>query len=362
MTESTRLANDKLFHTRMMEAAVRIGLIAVLAAWCFDIVRPLWVPIVWGLIIAVAAYPGYRQLRDLLGGRRVAAAVIFTLLALVLLIIPAILLSGTLVEGVRNLAAALGAGTIRVPPPPPDVAAWPIVGDSLAPLWEEASLNLEAALTTLAPQLQSLGKWALTAAAGAGLGIVQFVIAIVIGGVILANAEAAKDVGYGIAQRLTGESGHAFADLAEATVHSVARGILGVALIQSTMAGLGFLAAGVPGAGLWALIALILSVLQIGVFLVVVPVVIYVFTNADTLTAILFLIWSIFVSSIDNILKPLVLGRGVAVPMGVVFIGAIGGLLSSGILGLFVGAVVLVLGYKLLLAWLGETALPSQSE
>ncbi|MCB1766576.1 MAG: AI-2E family transporter, partial [Candidatus Competibacteraceae bacterium] len=138
-------------------------------------------------------------------------------------------------------------------------------------------------------------------------------------------------------------------------VRSVTRGILGVALIQALLAGLGFMVMGVPGAGLWALLCLLLSVVQIGVIFVNLPIVLYVFSTADPIPAVLFLIWSIFVTLIDNILKPIVLGQGVDVPMAVIFVGAIGGFLSSGIIGLFVGAVVLVLGYKLFLAWLYPT-------
>jgi predicted PurR-regulated permease PerM len=187
----------------------------------------------------------------------------------------------------------------------------------------------------------------------------QFIFAVAIAGVLLARAEAGKGAAEAVALRLAGERGRDFAALAEATVRSVTRGILGVALIQASLAGLGFLAVGVPAAGLWALIALLLSVVQVGVFPVVIPVLIYVFFTADTLTAVLFLIWSIFVGSIDNVLKPILLGRGVAVPMAVIFVGAIGGFLSSGIIGLFVGPVVLVLSYKLFLAWLYEAQVPT---
>ncbi|HEY5140866.1 MAG TPA: AI-2E family transporter, partial [Methylococcales bacterium] len=143
-----------------------------------------------------------------------------------------------------------------------------------------------------------------------------------------------------------------FADLAEATIRSVANGILGVALIQSLLAGLGFMVAGVPAAGLWALLCLILSIAQIGTAPILIPVIIYLFYTADTFTAIAFLIWCIPLSLMDNVLKPILLGRGVKTPMAVIFIGAIGGLLSSGVIGLFIGAVILSLGYNLFLLWL----------
>jgi len=140
--------------------------------------------------------------------------------------------------------------------------------------------------------------------------------------------------------------------LAEATVRSVANGILGVALIQSLLAGISFMVVGVPAAGLWALLCLILSIAQIGTAPILIPVVIYLFYNADTFTAVAFLIWSIPLSLIDNILKPILLGRGVKTPMAIIFIGAIGGLLNSGVIGLFIGAVTLALGYELFLLWL----------
>jgi predicted PurR-regulated permease PerM len=344
---------------RAVETAIRIGLLVLLVAWCYQIVEPFLVPIVWGIIIAVAGYPGYLRLRGWLNGREIAAAVVFSLLLLVAILAPTALLSGTLVEGAQGLVEGVQEGRIVIPPPPPGVADWPMIGDWVEGYWSRAADNLAATLSSFAPQIKAAGQWLLGAAAGAGFGLLQFIFAVAIAGVLLARAEAGKAAGEAIALRLAGERGRDFAALAEATVRSVTRGILGVALIQATLAGLGFLAVGVPAAGLWALIALLLSVVQLGVFPVVIPVLIYVFFTADTLTAVLFLIWSIFVGSIDNVLKPLLLGRGVAVPMAVIFIGAIGGFLSSGIIGLFVGPVVLVLGYKLFLAWLYEAQVPT---
>jgi len=346
------------FVSPAVETTIRVGLLVLLVAWCFLIVQPFLIPMVWGIIIAVASYPGYARLRTALGGRRVLAATLFTLLTLVVLIVPMVLLSGTLVDGARDLATGLEQGTIRVPPPPPGVGAWPLIGEWLQRFWQQASENLGAAIQMVGPQLKAAGTWLLSGAAGVGFGILQFVFALVIAGAILAHAEPAQTAAYAIAARLAGPRGADLAELAEATVRSVTRGILGVALIQATLAGLGFLAVGVPAAGLWALVALFLSVVQLGVFPVVIPVLIYVFATADTVTAVTFLVWSAFVGSIDNVLKPILLGRGVAVPMAVIFVGAIGGFLSSGIIGLFVGAVVLVLGYKLFMAWLYEGEAP----
>ena len=346
--------DDKLFLSRVVEATVRIGLIALLAVWCFRIVEPFVVPMIWGLIIAVAAHPGYVQLRQLLGGRRALAGVLVVLIGLVVLVVPTIVLSGTLVNGVKDLMDAFDHGTLKVPPPPVSVAEWPVVGEPVHAFWSSAADNLESALLDIAPQIRSVASWLLGAAAGLGVGLLQFVFAIAIAGVMLTQDHAGQRATVALARRLAGERGVQFAELAEATVRSVTRGILGVALLQSILAGLGFLVVGVPAAGLWALLCLLLSVVQIGIFPVVLPALIYVFSQVDTVTFVMFLVWSLFVGLLDNILKPILLGRGVAVPMAVIFIGAIGGFITSGIIGLFVGSVVLVLGYKLLLAWLYE--------
>jgi predicted PurR-regulated permease PerM len=343
---------DRAFLNRTVEATVRIGLIAILVLYCFQIVRPFLIPVVWGVIIAVALHPNYLWLQRVLGERRTLAAVLFVVLALVLLVAPTFLLSDTLVTGVTGLARSLSEGKLSIPMPPESVAGWPLIGEPLDKFWRLASVNLAGALVEIGPQLKVLGKWLLSAAAGAGLGILQFILAIIIAGVILHHGESGKRVSYAIARRLAEEHGAGFIDLARATIRSVSRGILGVALLQSILAGLGFLAAGVPAAGLWAFLCLLLSVIQIGIFPITVPAIIYVFATGDTTTAVIFLVWNLMVGSLDNVLKPLLLGRGVNVPMAVIFVGAIGGFLASGIIGLFIGAVILVLGYELLLDWL----------
>lgn len=336
---------------RAVEAAVHIGLVVTMLALCYWIVRPFLVPIAWGIIIAVAAWPGYARLLRILDGRRSLASVAFVLISLVVLILPIVMLSGTLVQGAQTLAKGVEAGGWRIPPAP-DLTHIPLVGDQIQSFWNRASSNMQGLLQSLEPQLKMAGKWLLRVAADAGVGLLHFVIAIVIAAVMLAKSKNASRAAHAIAFRLAGNRGHRVIALTEAVVRSVSRGILGVALIQALLAGLGMLVAGVPAAGLWALVALLLATVQIGAFPVMVPAVIYVFYHASTLTAVLFLIWALFVGSLDNILKPLLLGRGVSVPMIVIFIGAIGGFIAAGIIGLFVGSVVLAVGYELFKDWL----------
>ncbi len=342
----------------MVEAAIRIGVLAALLLLCYRIMEPFLVPIAWGIILAVASWPAYERLLRLLAGRRMAASVVFVVIALLALLLPGALLSGTVVQGAEWLTQGFETGDVAIPPPP-DLSAVPLFGAEIESLWREASTNLEAALRRLEPQLKALGGWLLHLATSAGAGLLHFVLAILIAGVLLAQSALGRRAADAIGWRLAGARGISFVRLGESVVRSVSRGILGVALIQAVLAGLGMLAAGVPMAGLWALVALLLAVVQIGAFPVLLPAMLYLFYTASLTTAVLFAVWAIFVGTIDNVLKPMLLGRGVTVPMPVIFIGAIGGFIAAGIIGLFVGAVILALGYELFLAWLGEVAPPA---
>ena len=223
-----------------------------------------------------------------------------------------------------------------------------------------ASINLMAVVEKFSPQIKAAIPGVLSASAGVGLTVLQFVASIIVSAAFLANAESAYKVIRSLSDRLFGEKGLEFQLLVGSTIRSVTSGILGVAFIQSVLAGLGFLLVGLPGAGLWAIMFLIAAVLQIGMLLLI-PAVIYVFATATTTKAVIFLIWCIIVGLSDNVLKPIFLGRGAAVPIAVVFLGAIGGFVAMGLIGLFVGAIVLSVGYKLFLAWLEGTAAAASS-
>ena len=358
MSTSYQPSNDKLFMAKALEVTIHIGLVVLLLFWCFKIGQPFLQMIVWGIIIAVAIHPAYVRLKSALGGRGRLAATLITLLALILLLVPTYLLSESLINSAREYSAHLKEGTLSVPLPSENVRSWPVIGEPLYEFWSLASNNLVAALSRITPYLKKFGIPLLSGAAGAGVGILKFVVSIIIAGVLLANAAGGGRAARAIAARLTGEQGTKVVELAMATVRSVTLGILGVALIQAFLASLGFLAVGVPGAGLWALLVLILAVVQLPTILVMGPIIVYVFSTSSTLIAVVFAIWSVLVGISDTFLKPLLMGRGVDVPMLVIFIGAIGGFMRSGIIGLFVGAIILALGYKLFLAWLNEDAQP----
>jgi predicted PurR-regulated permease PerM len=349
------MAYDEAQVNRALEASIHIGLTVLLVAACLMILLPFVPLIVWGIVIAVAVYPTFRKLQALLGGRGGLTALLFTLVFLAVLIIPAVLLAQSLIEGVQTLAAHLNDGTLTIPPPPDSVATWPIIGAPLKNVWDMASTNLTDLVKGFAPQITAVIPKLLSASAGIGGTVLQFILSILVSGLLLANAQAASEVTRSLANRLFGDKGPEFQELVGSTIRSVTTGILGVALIQSVFASVGFLVVGLPAAGVWAVVFLVAAVLQVGV-IVLIPAVIYVFAVATTTKAVIFLIWCIIVALMDNVLKPILLGRGVAVPIAVVFLGAIGGFVAMGIIGLFVGAIVLSVGYKLFLAWLNGTA------
>jgi predicted PurR-regulated permease PerM len=346
---------EKDYLRRAVEVSIHVGLLISFAVACVFIMHPFLPLFAWGVIISLAVYPVYCWLQDLLGGRRGLAAVVCTLLLLAVSLVPVMLLTSSLVEGIQILVARIREGTPIIPSPPPRINNWPIIGVRLKDAWELASKNLSALLQMFAPQIKSAIPGLLSASAGIGLAMLKWIISIMVAGVLLAKSAKGAEIARTLANRLFGEKGPEIAQLAGATIRSVATGVLGVSFIQSFLAAMGFLAVGLPGAGLWAVIFLVAAVLQVGV-LVLIPAVIYIFTVASTTKAVIFLVWCAVVGILDNVLKPLLLGRGVPVPMLVVFLGAIGGIVMMGTIGLFVGAIVLSMGYALFVAWLERPA------
>jgi predicted PurR-regulated permease PerM len=355
-----RIGYDEAEMSLALEAFIHIGLAFLLVAACYLILRPFIPLIAWGIIIAVAAYPAFKKLQKVMGGHGVLAAVAFTLALLAVLIVPVFLLADSLIEGVQAVTVHVKSGAAIIPPPPTSIATWPLIGAPLARIWLLASRDLSELIREFTPQIKTALPGVLSATAGLGATVLQLLLSIVVAGVLLANAPAAYRMTRSLFDRIFGERGLELQELVGATIRSVTFGIIGVAVIQSVFAALGFLMVGLPTVGLWATLFLIAAVLQFGV-LVLIPAVIYVFATAATTKAGIFLIWCLIVGLMDNILKPLLLGRGVAVPIVVVFLGAIGGFVAIGIVGLFVGAVVLSIGYKLFLVWLERDSIKAEA-
>lgn len=351
------MQNNEEFYNRSIYTALRIGFIAVLLVWSFEIIKPFILPVIWGIIIAVAIFPLFEKIAFLIGNRKKTAATLITLIALTLLIVPSIFFVESTIEGMKNFAAQMESGSLTIPPPTESVSDWPVIGKPVYDIWLLSSSNLEAVIIKFGPQLKEFAPKLLSAATGLGSTLLLFIISIIIAGALLPKAEVSEKAAKSIFTTLIGKQGESFVGLSVVTIRSVVQGVLGVAIIQSILGGVGIWAIGIPAAGLWALIILLLAILQLPPLLIMGPLAIYVFSTADTTPAIIFLIWSIVVSASDAFLKPIFLGRGVDVPMLVILLGAIGGMILSGIIGLFVGAVVLALSYKVFQALLVDDAL-----
>jgi len=354
-TEATSDSNNPS-TANAIDAFVKLVVLSLLLACCFLIMHPFIMLMVWAIVIAVAIYPVYLKLRSVLGGKDGLAATVFVLLGIALLLLPTLALGGSLVDSMIDLSGRLNEGALDIPPPPDKVADWPLIGESLSHTWTLASTNIDGVLEDFAPQLKSIAAWLLYAVGGVVMSLIQFVISVIIAGALLANAEGGHRVFRAIAARLIGgDKGENVVLMSTNTIRSVALGVLGVALVQSILAAIGLVLADVPGAEILALIVLLLAIMQLPPLLILLPAALYVFSAESTGVAVAFAVWSVFVSVSDSFLKPLLLGRGVDVPMFVILIGAIGGMLVWGVIGLFVGAVMLALGYKTFRIWLGES-------
>lgn len=353
MADRVPVNGDNLLLSRTTaEIVIRVGVMLALAAWCFWLTRPFIFALVWGLIIAVAAYPGFVRIRDWLGGRGGLAAALLTALILVVLIVPVAMLTTILVSNLSELADKIASGSMVVPVPPPELATWPLVGPKLFHLWTLASSSLDSALQEVRPQLVLVTGWLLSLTAGLGLGLLNFIAAAVIAGLILPRSAASHRVAVQVATRLVGERGSGLALLAEHTIRNVVRGVFGTALIQTAAIAVGFVVVGVPAPAILALVCFLLCLVQIGPTIVLLGTVVYIFSRDGALTGGIYLAWCVGTAMIDNVLKPILIGRGSEVPLPIILLGVLGGILVHGLIGLFVGPVVLALGYQLFLVWM----------
>lgn len=338
-----------------VEKILRVGVLLALVIWCFVILAPFAHAVLWGLLLAVTVYPAFRRFSKAIGNRPGTAGVLFALAGVAAILLPTILFSATLVGGAQDLAARLKEGALAIPAPSAKVATWPVVGPHLFDLWQRAAEDIGPVLEPIAPHLKGVATTLLGLAGSLGGAVLQMFFATLIAAGFLARAEWAGRFTDALAARLAGSRGTDFARIATVTIRGVARGVLGVALIQSTLAGIGFAVVGIPAAGLWALLCLVFTTVQIPAGLIVVPSVIYVWSVEPTTTAVLYTVWAGIVSVSDNVLKPFLFGDQVETPALVLLIGSLGGMLTSGVIGLFTGAVILALGYELLRAWLWGT-------
>jgi len=358
--DSTRI--DPRFLANAMASFIQIGAVLLLLMWCFTIVRPFLGVVIWGLIIAVALYPAHVSLATKLGGSEKMSAAILVLIGLAIIIMPTWFLADSTIEGLQYVAGELEDGDVHIPPPADGVADWPLIGSWVHATWSSAAVNLAETLNKFAPQLRSLGQSAVGFAGGIVGGAFQFIFATIIAGALLTSADAGYRTTRNIANSLVGtDSGENLTDLSILTIRSVVKGVLGVAVIQTILAAIGLVAIGVPAAGLFAGAVLVLAIVQLPPIIILGPIAFWFFSVADTVPATIFLVYALIVSLSDAFLKPMLLGKGVETPMLVILIGAIGGAITQGIVGLFIGSVVLALGYELFTAWMAPDEAPAET-
>ncbi|MBR0827585.1 AI-2E family transporter [Bradyrhizobium manausense] len=336
----------------IIQLVIRLGLLALLILWTFVIIKPFVPILTWAAVLAVAFYPAFSWLAKQLGGRPRTAAVILTLVTLGIVIGPATWLGLSAVEGVKDLASQIGTGDLVLQAPPERIKTWPLIGPQFFELWDQAYTNVRAALREIAPYLKPLAGTMLSLAGDAGVGTLQFLVSVLVMGFLFPFGPQLVAAGRGFLFRIIPEQSEHFLELAGATIRAVAQGVIGVAVIQSLLAGIGFKLAGVPSAGLVAFIVLLLSIVQIGPTPVLLPVIIWIWMDKDVTAALLFTVFFVIVGLLDNILKPLVMGRGLTTPTLVILVGVIGGTLAHGIVGLFIGPIILSVAWELAVAWI----------
>lgn len=346
--------DNKQFVKNAIDAAIKITLLGIMAALSYNIIQPFVMPVLWGIIIAVAIGPMVEKLINLMGGRRKLAITLFTLVAVAILVIPAYLLVRSSFEGVQSFASDLRENKIDLPPAPDKLVDVPLIGEKCSNLWNLASTDLEKAIVSSAPLAKTLSAKISGAIGGLVGTVLQFVISFVIAAFFMINPQKGFAASTKIATSLAGDRGEEFTKLTTATIRGVMNGVVGVAVIQAVLGTLGMVVLGVPLAALWGLLILIFAIAQLPPIIILGPVAIYAFGQYSTTAAVIFLIWALLVSGCDGILKPILMARGLDTPMLVVLLGAIGGMMLAGIIGLFVGAVVLSITYTLFMAWVGE--------
>ncbi|MEH6872785.1 MAG: AI-2E family transporter [Candidatus Competibacter sp.] len=345
---------EQRLASRLMDVLIRAGLILAMVWLCYRVFSPFLTLMVWALILAVTLYPLHQFLAGKIGGRQGLAATLLVVIGVALIVAPTALLMSSLGDSVHQLVSNVQNNTLQIPAPRPGVEKWPVVGKQVHDVWSKAHADLPALVQSMQPKIGDLAKMALGFVASIGGGLLQFLASFIIAGIIMAFGQAGGRGSQAISERIAGPArGGELARLATATIRAVAQGVIGVAFIQAIIVGLALLVAGIPWAGALAAIVLVLGIAQLPALIVILPAIIYLWSSGDysNAAAITYTVLLFLSGMADNVLKPLMLGRGVDAPMPVILLGALGGMATAGILGMFVGATLLALGYQIFMGW-----------
>jgi len=348
--------------SRLLDVFIRAGLIAILAALCYVVFAPFLTLMVWAVILAVTLYPLHQWLGRRMGGRQGLAATIVVIGGSVLLITPTALLMNSFGSSLHDFVRAVQQNTLEIPPPREGIRDWPLVGERIHAFWSQAHSDLPGLVQSMQPKIGELARKALAIVASIGVGLLQFLASFIVAGILMAYGESGARGSRAIFERIIGsDRGEPFARLSTATIRAVAQGVIGIAFVQAILVGLALLVAHVPWAGVLAAITLVLSIAQVPALIVTLPAIVYIWWSGSYSTgaAIAHTITLLLSGMADNVLKPLMLGRGVDAPMPVILLGALGGMATAGILGMFVGATVLALGYQIFMGWVATNPDPA---
>ena len=332
-----------------IDIAIRLGFVGLLGYWSFRVVAPFLTIGLSTAVLAVALYPLYTRLAKRMNAR--LAATLTTLLCLVVVIGPVTWLGLGMIGGIRWLVAGLEDGQLVIPPPSESVKVWPIVGERLHQLWSLARTNMTMALTEMLPMFKPLGGALLGIAQSVLYSLFELLLSIVIAGFLFTRGPQLADALSAFLDRALSHRGRELVQLAGATIRNVSRGVVGIAFLQATLAGAGFVAAGIPAPGVLAFVALLLGIVQIGPTILFVPIVAWSWTTLGVTQAVVFTGYMALVGLMDNVLRPLVMARGLATPMPVIIVGVVGGAIAYGLVGLFFGPIVLSVAWAVLAAW-----------
>jgi predicted PurR-regulated permease PerM len=343
------------FASGMLDVLIRAGLIAVMVVLCYRVFSPFLTLMIWAVILAVTLYPLHQMLARRMRGRQGLAATVLVILGSLLIVAPTALLMNSLGDSVRGLIHDVQNHSLEIPAPRDSVKDWPVIGERIHSAWSAAHSDFPAFVRRLQPKIGNLAQQALRIVASIGGVLLLFLASFIVAGIVMAYGESGARVARSIFVRVAGEErGEALATLSTATTRAVAQGVVGVAFIQATIVGLALLIAGVPFAGILAVFVLVLGIAQVPALIVTLPAVGYIWWSGDYSTgmAVTHTVVLLIAGMADNVLKPLMLGRGVDAPMPVILFGALGGMASAGIIGMFVGATLLAVGYQIFMSWI----------
>jgi len=340
----------------LMRNTLAIILVCAMATTCLWVLRPFLPALIWATTIVIATWPLMVRVQRRFGNRRKPAVAIMIGLLLLLFVIPFGLAVGTIVENAPKIAA-LGkqVKTISIPAPPQWLAGLPVVGTMLSDSWQSTvDAGPEALAKRVAPHAKQLGSWLVAQAGSFGMMLVHFLLTLLLCAILYLNGEQAATTVRRFAHRVAGERGEHAAVLAGLAVRAVALGVVVTALVQSILAGIGLAVVGIPYASLLTALIFMLTIAQIGGGPVFIPVIGWLFWQGKTGWAVAMLVWALLVMGLDNVLRPVLIRKGANLPLLLIFAGVIGGLIAFGLIGLFIGPVLLAVSYTLLLAWIAD--------